>query len=84
MKEKLTYRVLFTGCKSLHYYGNKSFIGRKYERIHSFSDFFEFKVKYTTGYLVRTQQVSRYSQIGNDITLLFKEQIGLILNNILS
>ncbi|MEP4136047.1 MAG: DNA cytosine methyltransferase [Cyclobacteriaceae bacterium] len=57
------------------------FTVREYARIQSFNDWYEFKGKYTTGGKLRTQEVPRYSQIGNAIPPLFGEQAGLILNS---
>lgn len=64
----------------LHYCEPRIFTVREYARIQSFKDWYEFKGKYTTGGKVRTQEVPRYSQIGNAIPPLFGEQAGLILN----
>ena len=66
----------------LHYCEPRIFTVREYARIQSFKDWYEFKGKYTTGGKVRTQEVPRYSQIGNAIPPLFGEQVGLTLNQI--
>ncbi len=66
----------------LHYSEPRIFTVREYARIQSFKDWYEFKGKYTTGGRVRTQEVPRYSQIGNAIPPLFGEQAGLILQTI--
>lgn len=68
----------------IHYCEPRIFTVREYARIQSFNDWFEFKGKYTTGGKLRTQEVPRYSQIGNAIPPLFGEQAGLTLNQILS
>ena len=65
----------------LHYCEPRIFTVREYARIQSFKDWYEFKGKYTTGGRVRTQEVPRYSQIGNAIPPLFGEQSGLILKS---
>lgn len=57
---------------------------REYARIQSFPDSYQFKGKYTTGGKRRTQEVPRYSQIGNAIPPLFAEQAGIILNQIIN
>lgn len=57
---------------------------REYARIQSFPDSYQFKGKYTTGGKRRTQEVPRYSQIGNAIPPLFAEQVGIILNQIIN
>lgn len=66
----------------LHYCEPRIFTVREYARIQSFKDWYEFKGKYTTGGKVRTQEVPRYSQIGNAIPPLFGEQVGVVLNQI--
>lgn len=68
----------------IHYCEPRIFTVREYARIQSFNDWYEFKGKYTTGGKRRTQEVPRYSQIGNAIPPLFGEQAGLILNTILT
>jgi len=67
----------------IHYSEPRILTVREYARIQSFPDSFLFKGKYTTGGKVRTQQVPRYSQIGNAIPPLFGEQAGIILTQIL-
>jgi DNA (cytosine-5)-methyltransferase 1 len=68
----------------LHYCEPRIFTVREYARIQSFKDWYEFKGKYTTGGKVRTQEVPRYSQIGNAIPPLFGEQAGITLNQMIS
>jgi DNA (cytosine-5)-methyltransferase 1 len=68
----------------IHYCEPRIFTVREYARLQSFNDWYEFKGKYTTGGKRRTQEVPRYSQIGNAIPPLFGEQAGLILNTILT
>jgi len=68
----------------IHYSEPRILTVREYARIQSFPDWFQFKGKYTTGGKVRTQEVPRYSQIGNAIPPLFAEQGGLILKLLLS
>lgn len=67
----------------IHYSEPRIFTVREYARIQSFNDWFEFKGKYTTGGKLRTQEVPRYSQIGNAIPPLFGEQSGLVLKQLL-
>lgn len=67
----------------IHYSEPRILTVREYARIQSFPDWYQFKGKYTTGGKVRTQEVPRYSQIGNAIPPLFAEQAGLILNKII-
>lgn len=67
----------------IHYCEPRIFTVREYARIQSFNDWYEFKGKYTTGGKRRTQEVPRYSQIGNAIPPLFGEQAGISLNKIL-
>ncbi len=68
----------------IHYSEPRILTVREYARIQSFPDSYEFKGKYTTGGKLRTQQVPRYSQIGNAIPPLFGEQAGLILTKLIS
>ncbi len=68
----------------IHYCEPRIFTVREYARIQSFNDWYEFKGKYTTGGKLRTQEVPRYSQIGNAIPPLFGEQAGLTLTQMIS
>jgi len=68
----------------IHYCEPRIMTVREYARIQSFPDTYQFKGKYTTGGKRRTQEVPRYSQIGNAIPPLFGEQAGLILKNLIS
>lgn len=67
----------------VHYCEPRILTVREYARIQSFPDSYEFKGKYTTGGKVRTQEVPRYSQIGNAIPPLFGEQSGLVLKQLI-
>lgn len=67
----------------IHYCEPRILTVREYARIQSFPDWYQFQGKYTTGGIVRTKEVPRYSQIGNAIPPLFGEQAGLILNEII-
>lgn len=66
----------------IHYSEPRILTVREYARIQSFPDWYEFRGKYTTGGKRRTQEVPRYSQIGNAIPPLFGEQSGIILKDI--
>lgn len=68
----------------VHYCEPRIFTVREYARIQSFNDWYLFKGKYTTGGKRRTQEVPRYSQIGNAIPPLFGEQAGLVLKQLIS
>ncbi len=68
----------------VHYCEPRILTVREYARIQSFPDSYKFRGKYTTGGKLRTQEVPRYSQIGNAIPPLFGEQAGIIINQILS
>ncbi len=68
----------------IHYCEPRIMTVREYARIQSFPDTYQFRGKYTTGGIRRTQEVPRYSQIGNAIPPLFGEQAGIILEKILS
>jgi len=67
----------------IHYCEPRIFTVREYARIQSFNDWYQFKGKYTTGGKRRTQEVPRYSQIGNAIPPLFGEQVGVIIDKII-
>lgn len=67
----------------IHYSEPRILTVREYARIQSFPDWYQFKGKYTTGGKLRTQEVPRYSQIGNAIPPLFGEQSGIALIKIL-
>jgi DNA (cytosine-5)-methyltransferase 1 len=67
----------------IHYSEPRILTVREYARIQSFPDWYEFKGKYTTGGKQRTQEVPRYSQIGNAIPPIFGEQSGLALLELL-
>lgn len=68
----------------IHYSEPRILTVREYARIQSFPDWFQFQGKYTTGGKRRTQEVPRYSQIGNAIPPLFGEQSGLVLKQLIS
>lgn len=67
----------------IHYEEPRILTVREYARIQSFPDWYIFKGKYTTGGKRRTQEVPRYTQIGNAIPPLFGEQSGYILKSLL-
>lgn len=67
----------------IHYSEPRILTVREYARIQSFPDWYQFQGKYTTGGKLRTQEVPRYTQIGNAIPPLFSEQSGLILKQLL-
>jgi len=68
----------------IHYSEPRILTVREYARIQSFPDWYEFQGKYTTGGKRRTQEVPRYSQIGNAIPPLFGEQAGIVLNTLIN
>ncbi|MFY8069328.1 MAG: DNA cytosine methyltransferase [Flavobacterium sp.] len=67
----------------IHYEEPRILTVREYARIQSFPDWYIFQGKYTTGGERRTQEVPRYTQIGNAIPPLFSEQSGLVLKQLL-
>ncbi|MDR7208358.1 DNA (cytosine-5)-methyltransferase 1 [Flavobacterium piscis] len=67
----------------IHYFEPRILTVREYARIQSFPDWYIFQGKYTTGGKLRTQEVPRYTQIGNAIPPLFSEQSGLVLKQLL-
>jgi DNA (cytosine-5)-methyltransferase 1 len=67
----------------IHYSEPRILTVREYARIQSFPDWYQFQGKYTTGGKRRTQEVPRYSQIGNAIPPLFGEQSGLVLKQLI-
>lgn len=68
----------------IHYKEPRILTVREYARIQSFPDNYIFKGKYTTGGKRRTQEVPRYTQIGNAIPPLFGEQAGLVLKTLVN
>jgi DNA (cytosine-5)-methyltransferase 1 len=68
----------------IHYSEPRILTVREYARIQSFPDWYEFQGKYTTGGKRRTQEVPRYSQIGNAIPPLFGEQSGIVLKQLIT
>lgn len=67
----------------IHYCEPRILTVREYARIQSFPDNYYFKGKYTTGGILRKQDVPRYTQIGNAIPPLFAEQAGLVLKEMI-
>lgn len=67
----------------IHYSEPRILTVREYARIQSFPDWYIFQGKYTTGGKRRTQEVPRYTQIGNAIPPLFGEQAGIILKKMI-
>ena len=68
----------------IHYSEPRILTVREYARIQSFPDWYFFQGKYTTGGKRRTQEVPRYTQIGNAIPPLFGEQAGIILRGFIN
>lgn len=68
----------------IHYEEPRILTVREYARIQSFPDWYQFQGKYTTGGKLRTQEVPRYTQIGNAIPPLFSEQSGLVLKQLIN
>ncbi len=68
----------------IHYSEPRILTVREYARIQSFPDWYEFQGKYTTGGKLRTQEVPRYTQIGNAIPPLFGEQSGIALKALIN
>ena len=67
----------------IHYAEPRILTVREYARIQSFPDWFKFKGKYTTGGKRRSEEVPRYTQIGNAIPPLGGEQFGNVLMEML-
>lgn len=67
----------------IHYHEPRILTVREYARIQSFPDWYAFQGKYTTGGILRTKEVPRYTQIGNAIPPLFSEQSGLVLKQLI-
>ena len=63
----------------IHYSEPRVLTVREFARLQSFNDWFEFRDKYTTGGTLRTQEVPRYTQVGNAIPPMFVEQVGLTI-----
>ena len=82
-KDKPTPTITTLPDDYIHYSEPRIMTVREYARIQTFPDSYQFKGKYTTGGKRRTQEVPRYSQIGNAIPPLFGEQSGLVLNQLI-
>mgnify|MGYP003292254015 FL=1 len=67
----------------LHYCEPRIMTVRECARIQSFPDWYEIKMKYTTGGKMRKVEVPRYTQIGNAIPPLFAELAGIVLKQLL-
>lgn len=67
----------------LHYCEPRIMTVRECARIQSFPDWYEIKMKYTTGGKMRKIEVPRYTQIGNAIPPLFAELAGIVLKQLL-
>ena len=67
----------------LHYCEPRIMTVRECARIQSFPDWYEIKMKYTTGGNMRKVEVPRYTQIGNAIPPLFAELAGIVLKNMI-
>lgn len=67
----------------LHYCEPRIMTVRECARIQSFPDWYEIKMKYTTGGTMRKVEVPRYTQIGNAIPPLFAELAGIVLKQII-
>lgn len=63
----------------IHYSEPRILTVRENARIQSFPDSFEFKGKYTTGGMRRTQECPRYTQVGNAVPPLLGEALGKML-----
>jgi DNA (cytosine-5)-methyltransferase 1 len=68
----------------IHYSEPRILTVREYAIIQSFPDWYEFREAYTTGGKRRTEQVPRYTQIGNAIPPLFAEHVGNVLKELLN
>lgn len=67
----------------IHYCEPRILTVRECARLQSFPDWFVFKGKYTTGGVLRKEEVPRYTQVGNAIPPLFGEQAGVILKQLI-
>ncbi|MEX0315724.1 MAG: DNA cytosine methyltransferase [Allomuricauda sp.] len=83
-KDKPTPTITTLPDDYIHYCEPRIMTVREYARIQSFPDSFIFKGKYTTGGKRRSEEVPRYSQIGNAIPPLFGEQSGLVLKRLIN
>jgi DNA (cytosine-5)-methyltransferase 1 len=66
----------------VHYSEPRVLTVREMARLQSFPDWFVFKGKYTTGGPVRTQEVPRYSQVGNAVAPFVAELFGRALDEV--
>lgn len=77
--ENISPTITTTPDDYLHYSEPRILTVREYARLQSFPDWFEIKGKYTTGGVLRTKEVPRYTQLGNAIPPLFGELAGRVL-----
>lgn len=66
----------------LHYSEPRILTVRESARIQSFPDNFEFRGKYTTGGIRRTQECPRYTQVGNAVPPLLGEVLGKLIKGL--
>jgi DNA (cytosine-5)-methyltransferase 1 len=66
----------------LHYSEPRILTVRENARIQSFPDDFDFRGKYTTGGMRRTQECPRYTQVGNAVPPLMAEALGTLILHI--
>lgn len=67
----------------LHYSEPRTLSVRENARLQTFPDWFLFKGKYTTGGMLRTREVPRFTQVANAVPPLLAEQLGLGLLNLI-
>lgn len=60
----------------LHYREPRTLTVRENARLQSFPDWFQFRGKYTTGGVLRRQEVPRFTQVANAVPPLMAEAIG--------
>lgn len=67
----------------LHYSEPRALTVRENARLQGFPDWFSFKGKYTTGGLLRRQEVPRFTQVANAVPPLVAKAIGELLADLL-
>ena len=82
--DNLSPTITTTPDDYLHYCEPRVKTVREYARLQSFPDWYEIKGKYTTGGVLRTKEVPRYTQLGNAIPPLFGELAGRVLKKMLT
>jgi DNA (cytosine-5)-methyltransferase 1 len=67
----------------LHYSEPRTLTVRENARLQTFPDWFEFRGKYTSGGVLRRNEVPRFTQVANAVPPLLAEQLGFVLRDLI-